>query len=96
MPGLLDSVTLDGVMQAFLVWARDQRGCAALPTSASSIEFLRKIPDGAEYFISVTADASTSTASDSVWNAGYTVHDAKGAAFARGTAAVTLNESLKF
>lgn len=94
--GLLDSVTLDGVMQAFLVWARDQRGCAALPTSASSIEFLRKIPDGAEYFISVTADASTSTASDSVWNAGYTVHDAKGAAFARGTAAVTLNESLKF
>jgi len=94
--GMLDSVTLDGVMQAYLVWARDQRGCAALPTSASSVEFLRKIPDGAEYFISVNADASTSTASDSVWNAGYTVHDANGVAFARGFAAVTLNESLKF
>jgi hypothetical protein len=94
--GLLDSVTLDGVMQAFLVWARDQRGCAALPTSASSVEFLRKVPDGAEYFISLDADASLSTASDSVWKAGYTVHDARGTTFARGRAAVTLNESLKF
>jgi acyl carrier protein len=94
--GLLDSVTLDGVMQAFLVWARDQRGYAALPTSASSVEFLRKVPDGAEYFISLVADASTSTASDSVWNAGYTVHDARGTTFARGRAAVTLNPTLKF
>ena len=74
---------------------RDQRGCAALPTSASSIEFCRKIPDRAGYFISVTADASTSTASDSVWNAGYTVKRQRQLA-ARGTAAVTLNRSLKF
>merc|ERR1719231_1245202 len=94
--GFLDSVTLDGVMQAFLVWARDQRGVAALPTSASVVEFLGKIPDGSEYYISLNAHPSISTASDSVWNAGFSVQDGRGMIFAQGSASVTLNSSLKY
>ena len=94
--GFLDSVTLDGVMQAFLVWARDQRGVAALPTSASAIQFLGKVPDGAEYYISLNAHPSTSTVTDSVWKADFSVQDGRGTTFAQGSAAVTLNDNLKY
>ena len=92
--GKKDSVTLDVVMQTFLIWARHERNVAALPTGAKSIEYFGDMKQGDEYFI--TLGAENMSIKDATWTATFNVHDASGYVYLRGEASVTLHENLAY
>ena len=92
--GTKDSVTLDVVMQTFLIWARHERGCASLPSSAKSIEYFGDLKQNEEYYITLAAE--NMKPKDSTWNATFNVHDKMGKVYLRGEAAVTLHSGLKY
>ena len=92
--GKEDSIALDVVMQTFLIWARHERGCAALPTGCKHIEYFGTLKENQEYFTSLSADKMSMQ--DATWNAKFNVHDKAGHIFIRGVATVTLHEGLTY
>ena len=92
--GKEDSIALDVVMQTFLIWARHERGCAALPTGCKHIEYFGTLKENQEYFTSLSADKMSMQ--DATWNAKFNVHDKAGHIFIRGVATVTLREGLTY
>jgi hypothetical protein len=92
--GKEDSVALDVVMQTFLIWARHERGCAALPTGCKHLEYYGALKKNEVYYTTLAADQMSMQ--DATWNAHFNVHDKAGNVFIRGTAAVTLHENLTY
>tara|TARA_B110000090_G_C13378462_1_gene444836 strand:+ start:390 stop:1190 length:801 start_codon:yes stop_codon:yes gene_type:complete len=94
--GTEDSVTLDVVMQTFLIWARCERNVAALPTGATQIEYYGSLDEGKDYYITLTGDATMDSSKDATWNASFNVYDETGCVYVKGAASVTLHANLSY
>ena len=90
-----DQYNFDISLQTALVWARQLRSAAALPTALKNVEFYSPFPSSGEcYYTTLVRNGGSEK--DSSWNSTAYMHDARGKLFLKADTVVTINENMSY
>merc|ERR1711871_280547 len=90
-----DQYNFDISLQTALVWARQLRSAAALPTALKNVEFYSPFPSSGEsYYTTLVRNGGSEK--DSSWNSTAYMHDARGNLFLKADTVVTINENMSY
>ena len=90
-----DQYNFDISLQTALVWARQLRSAAALPTALRNVEFYSPFPSSGEsYYTTLVRNGGSEK--DSSWNSTAYMHDARGNLFLKADTVVTINENMSY